>query len=178
MDCTISSASLVGCLCVAACSCCWVCIAVQTFAELEGNSGAEYVWVDCQVVTDKMWEGRAARFPEHTPTTREYYLLRSIFEEQFPSQQAMATVPKVHFIAVPAILACSLLLLGPACEPCHLATASISVPYRCSGPFEGGASSAHDVCRPWLCQWVLHTRRKRADCNCNGAGHEHSVLDA
>ena len=42
-----------------------------------------------------MWEARASRFPEHTPNTREYYLLRSIFEEQFPSQQAMATVPKV-----------------------------------------------------------------------------------
>ena len=42
-----------------------------------------------------MWEARASRFPEHTPNTREYYLLRSIFEEQFPSQQALATVPKV-----------------------------------------------------------------------------------
>ena len=51
-----------------------------------------------QVVTDKMWEARASRFPEHTPNTREYYLLRSIFEEQFPSQQAMATVPKVYFL--------------------------------------------------------------------------------
>ena len=49
-----------------------------------------------QVVTDEMWEGRAERFPEHTPNTREYYLLRSIFEEQFPSKQAMATVPKVQ----------------------------------------------------------------------------------
>ena len=42
-----------------------------------------------------MWEARASRFPEHTPNTREYYLLRSIFEDQFPSQQALATVPKV-----------------------------------------------------------------------------------
>jgi hypothetical protein len=58
------------------------------------------VWQSCecsralQVVTDEMWEARALRFPEHTPSTREYYLLRSIFEEQFPSQQALATVPK------------------------------------------------------------------------------------
>ena len=66
------------------------------------------VWQSCehfgalQVVTDEMWEARAARFPEHTPNTREYYLLRSIFEEQFPSQQALATVPKVCLqIAVP-----------------------------------------------------------------------------
>ncbi len=43
-----------------------------------------------------MWEDRANRFPEHTPNTREYYLLRSIFEEQFPSKQALATVPKVQ----------------------------------------------------------------------------------
>jgi len=43
-----------------------------------------------------MWEDRAKRFPEHTPNTREYYLLRSIFEKQFPSKQAMATVPKVE----------------------------------------------------------------------------------
>lgn len=48
-----------------------------------------------QVVTDEMWEARASRFPEHTPSTREYYLLRSIFEEQFPSRWAMETVPKV-----------------------------------------------------------------------------------
>ena len=48
-----------------------------------------------------MWEGRAQRFPEHSPNTREYYLLRSIFEEQFPSKQALATVPKV-----PCLLCC------------------------------------------------------------------------
>lgn len=42
-----------------------------------------------------MWEARASRFPEHTPSTREYYLLRSIFEEQFPSRCALETVPKV-----------------------------------------------------------------------------------
>ncbi len=51
-----------------------------------------------KVVTDEMWEDRANRFPEHTPNTREYYLLRSIFEEQFPSKQALATVPKVQHL--------------------------------------------------------------------------------
>ena len=49
-----------------------------------------------QVVTDKMWAGRSDRFPEETPSTREYYLLRSIFEEHFPSKSALDTVPKVH----------------------------------------------------------------------------------
>ncbi len=48
-----------------------------------------------QVVTDDMWAGRSERFPEETPSTKEYYLLRSIFEEHFPSQSALDTVPKV-----------------------------------------------------------------------------------
>ena len=51
------------------------------------------VWL--QVVTDEMWAARASRFPEHTPSTREYYLLRSIFEEHYPSRQALLTVPTV-----------------------------------------------------------------------------------
>jgi hypothetical protein len=41
-----------------------------------------------------MWDGRFARFPEHTPVNKEYYLLRSIFEERFPSAAALHTVPK------------------------------------------------------------------------------------
>jgi hypothetical protein len=40
-----------------------------------------------------MWAGRAARWPKQPPATREYYLLRSIFEEHFPSPCALATVP-------------------------------------------------------------------------------------
>ena len=43
-----------------------------------------------------MWGAREQRFPEHTPATREYYLLRSIFEEHFPSPSALATVPKAR----------------------------------------------------------------------------------
>ena len=49
-----------------------------------------------QVVTDEMWASRSERFPEETPSTREYYLLRSIFEEHFPSKCALDTVPKVN----------------------------------------------------------------------------------
>lgn len=56
-------------------------------------------WLDklagMQMVTDEMWAGRSDRFPEETPSTKEYYLLRSIFEEHFPSQSALDTVPKV-----------------------------------------------------------------------------------
>lgn len=54
------------------------------------------------MVTDELWEARQVRFPEHTPNTREYYLLRSMFEEHFPSPSALATVPKVP--TMPALL--------------------------------------------------------------------------
>ena len=52
-----------------------------------------------QSVSDEMWAQRAKRFPRHTPTTREYFLLREIFEEHFPSEQALDTVPTVGFLA-------------------------------------------------------------------------------
>eukprot|EP00884_Botryococcus_braunii_P006202 jgi/Botrbrau1/15583/Bobra.0288s0002.1 len=69
------------------------------------SDGVGYDWVDGlkayaqKVVTDEMWEAREQRFPEHVPSTREYYLLRSIFEEQFPSPCALETVPKGLSIA-------------------------------------------------------------------------------
>lgn len=50
-------------------------------------------------VQDAEWEARFERFPEHTPINKEYYLLRSIFEERFPSQAALNTVPKGLSIA-------------------------------------------------------------------------------
>ena len=49
-----------------------------------------------QVVTDDMWESRFERFPVHPPRTREYFLLRSIFETHFPHPDAIKTVPQVH----------------------------------------------------------------------------------
>ncbi|EIE27700.1 glutamine-hydrolyzing asparagine synthase [Coccomyxa subellipsoidea C-169] len=69
------------------------------------SDGVGYNWVDGlkeyaeKVVTDELWEARQVRFPEHTPNTREYYLLRSMFEEHFPSPSALATVPKGLSIA-------------------------------------------------------------------------------
>ena len=47
------------------------------------------------MVTEDMWAKRADRFPTNTPKVKEYYLLRSLFEEQFPSECALATVPFV-----------------------------------------------------------------------------------
>jgi asparagine synthase (glutamine-hydrolysing) len=46
-----------------------------------------------------MWAAREERFPEHTPMNKEYYLLRSIFEEYYPKPSALETVPKGVSIA-------------------------------------------------------------------------------
>jgi hypothetical protein len=46
-----------------------------------------------------MWADREGRFPEHTPVNKEYYLLRSIFEEYYPHPSALETVPKGLSIA-------------------------------------------------------------------------------
>ena len=54
------------------------------------SDGVGWDWVDGlkvhaeEVVTEQMWKYRAKRFPYETPQTKEYYLLRSIFEEHFP----------------------------------------------------------------------------------------------
>lgn len=60
-----------------------------------------------QRVSDDIFSQRSARFPTHTPTTKEYYLLRSIFEEHFPSESALKTVPTVG---------CELHLMTPAVD--------------------------------------------------------------
>jgi len=64
------------------------------------TSEIEVVWSDVtslflQRVSEEMWKKRNTRFPSHTPTTKEYYLLRSIFEEHYPSASALNTVPTV-----------------------------------------------------------------------------------
>ena len=43
-----------------------------------------------------MWETRFERFPVHPPRTREYYLLRSMFESHVPHPDAIKTVPQVR----------------------------------------------------------------------------------
>lgn len=69
------------------------------------SDGVGYDWVDglkdyaAMIVDDAAWERRAERFPEHTPATKEYYLLRSIFEKHYPSKSALETVPKGLSIA-------------------------------------------------------------------------------
>ena len=69
------------------------------------SDGVGYDWVDglkayaARVISDEMWEARSLTFPEHTPRTKEYYLLRTIFEGQFTHPSAIKTVPKGSSIA-------------------------------------------------------------------------------
>lgn len=67
-------------------------------------------------MTDEQWEARAERFPEQPPKTREYYLLRSIFQKHFSSRSAYETVPRVrlghHFDVHGAGLICKLTYCG------------------------------------------------------------------
>jgi asparagine synthase (glutamine-hydrolysing) len=69
------------------------------------SDGVGYDWVDGlkayaeAVVTPEMWAAREARFPEAPPRTKEYYVLRSLFEARFPHPSALATVPKGLSIA-------------------------------------------------------------------------------
>lgn len=64
------------------------------------SDGVGYSWVDGlvahsnKVITEEMWAARAERFPEDTPRTKEYYLLRTLFDEEFPNKHADATVAK------------------------------------------------------------------------------------
>ena len=69
------------------------------------SDGVGYDWVDgLKAYAERMVSGpdfaaRAERWPDHPPATREYYLLRHIFEGHFPGPHAAATVPKGLSIA-------------------------------------------------------------------------------
>lgn len=62
------------------------------------SDGVGYSWIDSlkkyaeQKVTDQMLEKSPERFPINSPTTKEGYLYREIFEEVFPSKSAALTV--------------------------------------------------------------------------------------
>ena len=63
------------------------------------SDGVGYDWVDGlkayaeSEVTDAQFAARAERFPFNPPETKEYYMLRSIFESRFPEKSALDTVP-------------------------------------------------------------------------------------
>ncbi len=69
------------------------------------SDGVGYSWIDTlkdlveKEVTDEQLANAKFRFPSQTPTTKEEYYYRSIFEEFFPSETAALTVPSVPSIA-------------------------------------------------------------------------------
>jgi len=69
------------------------------------SDGVGYGWVDHlkdiaeKEVSDQMFTSAANRFPYNTPTTKEGYRYRMIFEELFPGEAAEKTVPGGKSIA-------------------------------------------------------------------------------
>lgn len=69
------------------------------------KTGVGYGWVDHlkdiseNEISDQMFANAANRFPHNTPTTKEGYRYRMIFEEFFPGEAAERTVPGGKSIA-------------------------------------------------------------------------------
>jgi len=63
------------------------------------SDGVGYGWIDSlkelaeEKVTDQQLENAVFRFPYNTPSTKEGYMYREIFEEQFPLPSAAECVP-------------------------------------------------------------------------------------
>jgi asparagine synthase (glutamine-hydrolysing) len=69
------------------------------------SDGVGYSWIDTlketaeREISDEQFARAVHRFPMHTPTTKEGFFYRSIFESHFPGEQAVATVPHGMSIA-------------------------------------------------------------------------------
>ncbi|MBX2828603.1 MAG: asparagine synthase B [Flavobacteriaceae bacterium] len=69
------------------------------------SDGVGYSWIDTlkelveQEVTDEQMKNAQYRFPIQTPTSKEEFYYRSIFEEHFPSDTAALSVPSVPSVA-------------------------------------------------------------------------------
>lgn len=69
------------------------------------SDGVGYSWIDQlkelvnEEVSDEDLKNAHHRFPVQTPTSKEEYYYRSIFEEHFPSDAAALTVPSVPSVA-------------------------------------------------------------------------------
>lgn len=69
------------------------------------SDGVGYSWIDTlkeitsKAVTDEQMAHAAERFPTNTPMNKEEYYYRSIFEEYFPSESAVRSVPSVPSVA-------------------------------------------------------------------------------
>ncbi len=77
------------------------------------SDGVGYSWIDSlrdhaqKEVTDKMMENAAFTFPYNTPSTKEAYFYRSLFEQHYPGEAAAKCVPGGPSIAcsTPAAIA-------------------------------------------------------------------------
>ena len=69
------------------------------------SDGVGYSWIDTlkemvnREVTDEQLANAKYRFPIQTPTSKEEFYYRTIFEEHFPSDAAALTVPSVPSVA-------------------------------------------------------------------------------
>jgi asparagine synthase (glutamine-hydrolysing) len=69
------------------------------------SDGVGYSWIDTlkdiveQEVTDKQLANAKFRFPIQTPTNKEEFYYRSIFEQHFPSDTAALSVPQEASVA-------------------------------------------------------------------------------
>lgn len=69
------------------------------------SDGVGYSWIDTlkelveKEVTDEQLANAKYRFPIQTPTSKEEFYYRSIFEEHFPSDTAALSVPSVPSVA-------------------------------------------------------------------------------
>ncbi|MDC8004625.1 asparagine synthase B [Aureisphaera galaxeae] len=69
------------------------------------SDGVGYSWIDTlkelveKEVTDEQMKNAQYRFPIQTPTSKEEFYYRSIFEEHFPSDTAALSVPSVPSVA-------------------------------------------------------------------------------
>ena len=70
------------------------------------SDGVGYSWIDtlkemvANEVSDEQLANAKYRFPYQTPTSKEEFYYRSIFEEHFPSDAAATTVPSVPSVAL------------------------------------------------------------------------------
>jgi asparagine synthase (glutamine-hydrolysing) len=69
------------------------------------SDGVGYNWIDTlkdlvqKSVTDEQLASAAFKFPDQTPSSKEEYYYRSIFESHFPSRSAALCVPSVPSVA-------------------------------------------------------------------------------
>ncbi|MCB0659643.1 MAG: hypothetical protein KDC04_01835, partial [Saprospiraceae bacterium] len=69
------------------------------------SDGVGYSWIDTlkelvqKNVTDEQLANAVYKFPDQTPSSKEEYYYRSIFESHFPSRSASLCVPSVPSVA-------------------------------------------------------------------------------